>query len=220
MPRESRQKQRQRCKEIMQRLRQAYGPVECSLLFREDPFRLMVAAILAAQCTDARVNQVTPALFARFERVEDFADARAEEVEVFVKTCGLYRNKAKNIVLAAKTIRDQFHGELPQTLDGLLSIPGVGRKIANLILGDCFAIPGIVVDTHCKRLSYRLGFTKNTDPTKVERDLMLIVETEDQIDYGHYMVDHGRAVCKAQRPLCDACVLRELCPTGRGERAL
>ncbi len=212
MPRESQIKKKERCKEIISRLENFYGEVECSLLYRDDPWRLMVAAILAAQCTDARVNLVTPALFERFPTMEEFATSESSEIELYIKSCGLFRNKAKSIKLAAEYCLKEYNGEIPKDFDKILKIPGVGRKIANLIIGDCFSMPGIVVDTHCKRLSYRLGLTSTEDPTKAEYELLKIIEPAKQIEYGHLMVEHGRNVCKGQKALCDSCVLNDICP--------
>lgn len=212
MARESLKKKRSRAEELIRLLEEEYGEPECSLLFRENPWRLLVAAILAAQCTDARVNLVTPALFARFPEPGDFALSSPEEIEPYIKSCGLFRNKAKSIHAAAVYCTERFGGELPRDFEEILAIPGVGRKIANLLIGDCFGMPGIVVDTHCKRLSRRLGLTDTEDPTKAERELLKLIPEEKQIAYGHLMVTHGRECCKAQHPLCGSCILEVLCP--------
>lgn len=212
MPRESLENKRKRASELICRLENYYGEIECSLLFREDPWRLMVAAILAAQCTDARVNLVTPALFERFPDITDFAQSETFEIEPYIKSCGLFRNKAKNIKAAAEFCIREYGGLIPEDFNKILKIPGVGRKIANLIVGDCFGIAGIVVDTHCKRISYRLGLTSTEDPTKAERELLKIIAKDKQINYGHLMVEHGRNICKGQKALCEICPLNDICP--------
>lgn len=201
--------------ETIRRLSALYGEPECTLDDKDDPWRLLVAAILAAQCTDERVNKITPALWERFPEMQDLAEALPSEIEPYIKSCGLFRNKAKNIHLAARFLLDEHGGRIPETLDELLEIPGVGRKIANLLLGDAFGQQAIVVDTHCGRLARRLGLTKEKDPAKVEFDLMKSVPEDCRTAWGHLMVTHGRETCRAQRPDCPGCVLSDICPEGR-----
>lgn len=205
-------------REVLQRMRTHYGEVICTLDVRDDPWQLLVAAILAAQCTDARVNLVTPALFSRFPTPADFASAGPAEIEPYISSCGLFRNKAKGIYGAARTLLDEFGGVVPQSREELLRLPGVGRKIANLLLGECFGIQAVVVDTHCGRLSKHLGVTKETDPVRVEKDLVACVPEDSWADWGHYMVHHGREVCLARHPHCEVCFLQDICAQGRRYR--
>jgi endonuclease-3 len=191
-------------------LRQQYPEADCTLEY-EQPWHLMVSAILAAQCTDARVNQVTPALFARYSGPKDLAAADLAELEGMIRSCGLYHNKARAIQGASRQLIEKYQGCLPDSLDDLTSLPGIGRKIANLILGDCFGIPAIVVDTHCGRISRLIGLTEKTDPSAIEQDLRRIVDSQDWIVYGHLMVSHGRTICVARRPCCAICPLRIFC---------
>ena len=187
-----------------------YADAECSLDFKT-PFELLVATQLAAQCTDARVNTVTPALFKRYPTVYDFANADITELEALVKPTGFFRNKARNIKACAATLIDKFNGTVPNNMNDLLSLPGVGRKTANLILGDVFGIPGIVVDTHAGRLARRIGLTKNTIPAKVEADLLKIVPPEYQTQFCHQLVYHGREFCNARTPKCGICPVNAFC---------
>ena len=187
-----------------------YKDAECSLNF-DTPFQLLVATMLSAQCTDARVNMVTPALFKKFPNVKAFAEADIKELEDAIRSTGFFRNKAKNIKgCAAKLLKD-FGGEVPDTMEELLSLPGVGRKTANLILGDVFGKGGVVVDTHAGRIARRLGFTKHTDPVKVECDLSKIIPIENQTRFCHQMVYHGRALCAARNPRCASCPANTVC---------
>ncbi|HBP38800.1 MAG TPA: endonuclease III [Clostridiales bacterium] len=191
-------------------LRCLYPDADCTLDFRQ-PWQLMAAAILAAQCTDARVNQITPALFARYPDLPALAGAEPAELENLIRSCGLFRTKARSILGASRELLARHQGEMPRTLEELIALPGVGRKIANLILGDSFGIPALVVDTHCARLSNRIGLTDQKDPAAIEKDLAAIVPEPDQIAFGHLMVSHGRAVCIARRPNCLACPLAGFC---------
>lgn len=195
-------------------LRRQYPGADCTLVF-EEPWHLLVGAILAAQCTDARVNLVTPALFARYPALADLAAADPAELENLIRSCGLYHNKCRAILGASRQLVEKHGGELPRTLNELTALPGVGRKIANLILGDCFGIPGIVVDTHCARVSRLIGLTDQSDPLAIEKDLLQIVPEPDQTAYGHLMVSHGRAICPARRPRCPACPLNGFCRYAR-----
>lgn len=203
-----------RMKEKMQVIRdylcETYGDTPCTLEYK-NPFELLVSACLAAQCTDARVNMVTPALFEKYPTVEAFAKADTADVEEIIRSTGFFRNKAKNIVACAGVLMERFDGCVPDNMDDLLSLPGVGRKIANLILGDVFGKPCIVVDTHCKRITGLLGLTKNTDPTKIEADLKKIVDPEYGSLFCHQLVEHGRSICVARRPQCGLCGMNTVC---------
>lgn len=195
---------------IVQLLRDEYPEAVCTLR-HEDPWQLLVATILSAQCTDARVNQITPALFKRYPTVDQMAEAQLQEVESLIHSCGLYRNKARAIVQTSRMLQDKHNGRVPDRLNLLTDLPGVGRKTANLILGDAFGQPAIVVDTHCARISRLLGLTDATDPSHVERDLQGVLSPDTWIDYGHLMVTHGREVCVARNPRCALCCLNRLC---------
>lgn len=202
-------KQERLCR-IAQGLEKTYPDADCSLEFR-DPWQLLVSAILATQCTDKRVNLVTPALFARYPTVYDFALAEETELMEYIRSTGFYNNKAKNIIAAAKRICEEFGGKVPGTIDELVTLAGVGRKIANLIVGDVYKLPAIVVDTHCKRLSYRMGLTQNTDPVKIEKDLWKIVPPEYSSKFCHQLVLLGREYCTARSPHCESCPARDGC---------
>lgn len=191
-------------------LKTEYPDADCTLDYRE-PWQLLVATILSAQCTDARVNQITPALFMRYPDLASLAASNPDELENLVRSCGLFRTKARAILGSSRQLLDRFDGEVPQTVDELTSLPGVGRKIANLILGDCYGIPAIVVDTHCTRISRLIGLTDSTDPQTVEKDLARVLPVDDWIDYGHLMVTHGRSLCPARRPRCPQCPLNGIC---------
>ena len=189
-----------------------YPDAECTLE-EVDPWRLLVQVRLAAQCTDARVNQVTPALFARFPDCRAMAAARVEEVEEYIRSCGFYHGKARDIVLTAVRLVEVYGGQVPHTMEELLTLPGVGRKSANLILGDVYHVPGsVVVDTHCIRLSNRMGLVDNMkDPVKIETALRDLLPPEESNDFCHRLVLHGRAVCDARRPLCEKCCCYPFC---------
>lgn len=195
---------------LRERLGELYGEAPCTLEY-QDPFHLIVAAQLAAQCTDARVNMVTPALFARFPDAEAFAGADIPELEELIRSTGFYHNKAKNLKKCGQVLLAEFGGVVPDTIDELLRLPGVGRKIANLVVGDVFGKPAIVVDTHCKRITGLLGLTKNTDPAKIEKDLVKIIPPEYSSLFCHQMVEHGRNLCVARRPRCGECPLAPVC---------
>ncbi len=195
---------------IKEYLDKTYGNAPCTLDYK-DPFQLLVATVLAAQCTDARVNLVTPELFLKYPTVKSFAEAEEKDIERLIYSTGFYRNKAKNIVACAKTLIEKHNGEVPDTMEELIALPGVGRKIANLLLGDVFGKPCIVVDTHCKRITKLLGLTKNTDPTKIEMDLRKIVPPEYGALFCHQLVEHGRAICVARRPNCEKCGMNQVC---------
>ena len=201
---------KERAADIIDALEKYYPDAECSLDYKVDAWQLLVSAILATQCTDKRVNMVTPALFERYKTVYDFAKADENELIGYIKSTGFYNHKAKNIIGAAKMVCDRFHGEVPDEIDLLTELPGVGRKIANLLLGDVFKKPCIVVDTHCKRLSFRMGLTKNTDPTKIEFDLKKIIPPEKGSDLCHRLVMLGREYC-VRNPRCEECPVKECC---------
>ena len=190
-----------------------YPGAGCSLEYT-DPLQLMIATQLAAQCTDARVNIVTQTLFKKYVTVYDFAAADLNELEQDIKSTGFYHNKAKNIINACKMIISDFDCRVPSNMDDLLKLPGVGRKTANLVLGDIFGIPGIVVDTHAGRLSNRIGLTSNKDPEKIEYDLMKAVPRKNWTKFCHQLVYHGRAVCNARKPNCEVCTIRKFCDYG------
>jgi endonuclease-3 len=192
-------------------LRSLY-PEASTALVHSNPLQLLIATILSAQCTDARVNMVTPPLFKRFKTARDFAESNNEELQQLVKSTGFFRNKANNIRASCKAIIERFGGEVPSTLAELVTLPGVGRKTANVVLGDVFNTPGITVDTHVGRVSRRLGLTRHTDPVKVELALMNLLPEQEWTAFSHRLILHGRAVCHARNPRCDSCALARLCP--------
>ena len=197
--------------EIIAALKQRYPDALCALHYGKD-YELMIAVRLSAQCTDARVNLVTPALFARFPTLDAFAGADVAEVETYVHSCGFYRQKAKDIVQACRMLRDEHGGKVPDTMEALLKLPGVGRKTANLLLGDIYRRPGSVVcDTHCIRIANRLGLASGKEPEKVETQLRAILPPEESSDFCHRIVLFGRDVCTARSPKCGECPLRPFC---------
>lgn len=187
-----------------------YPDAICSLVY-DDPLQLLIATRLAAQCTDARVNMVTPALFDRFKNVDDFASSTAEEVAEYIKSCGLYKTKSKDIVLMAQAIKNNFNGKVPDNIDDLISLPGIGRKTANLIMGDIYKKPAVVVDTHCIRITRRLGLHQLTDQKKIEFELRKLLPPNESNDFCHRIVLHGRAVCTARSPKCENCCMQSFC---------
>lgn len=205
---------KERVRNIIGQFEKLYPEAGCSLEYR-DPLQLMIATQLAAQCTDARVNLVTKELFQKYRTVEDFANAKQEELEQDIKSTGFYHNKARNIIAACKMLISDFSGIVPSNMEDLLKLPGVGRKTANLLLNDCFGVPGIVVDTHAKRLSNRIGLTVNEDPEKIEYDLMKVIPKESWGRFCHQLVFHGRAVCNARKPACSDCDIRPFCKYGQ-----
>lgn len=192
-------------------LKTEYPDAVCSLVSRS-PLELLIATRLSAQCTDARVNLVTPALFARFPDLDAFCAASAAEIAPYIRSCGLYQTKARDIYAMCCAIRDRFSSEVPHTLDDLTSLPGVGRKTANLIMGDVYGAPAVVADTHCIRINNRLGLCDSKDPLKVERQLRALLPPEESNAYCHRMVLHGRAVCDARKPACSRCCMASFCP--------
>jgi endonuclease III len=202
---------RERVGAIIEALEVLYPDAVCALHF-QNPLQLLVATILSAQCTDVRVNIVTPALFARYKKAADYATCDIEDLEQFIKSTGFFRNKAKNIRGCCQAIMERYGGNVPGKLEELITLPGVGRKTANVILGNAFETPGITVDTHVGRLSRRLGLTKLTDPVKVEFALMEIVPQPEWTNFSHMLILHGRNVCFARKPHCETCTLATLCP--------
>ena len=208
---------REKSDKIVMELEKAYPMAECTLDY-EEAYHLLVSVRLAAQCTDARVNMVTPALFAKYPDAAAMAAAPAEDVEELIRSTGFYHGKARDIVAAAKMITEKFGGRVPDNMADLLSLPGVGRKSANLILGDVYGVPGsVVVDTHCIRLTGRLGYHSIKDPEKIEYILRDILPAEKANDFCHRLVMHGRAVCTARAPRCAQCVLHDLCQYAKEE---
>ncbi len=203
--------QRERAKDVYVRLCEQYPDVRCTLDYH-NAFELVIMTALAAQCTDARVNIVAKDLFARFPTPHSFLGADVKEVEVLIHSCGFYRQKAKNILLTCESLVEKFGGAVPGRMEDLVQLAGVGRKTANVVLGECFGHQGVVVDTHCTRVANRLGFTKNQDAVKIEKDLMKVWPPAHWTLFSHFMVFHGRAVCSARAPKCSECTLRELCP--------
>jgi endonuclease-3 len=198
---------------VLDLLQAAYPDSRCSL-DHETPLQLLVATILSAQTTDAAVNRVTPALFARFRTAADYAECSQEEMEEHLKTLNFFRNKSRSLIGLGRALVERFGGEVPRTMAELTSLPGVGRKTANVVLGVGFGIAeGVVVDTHVKRNAARLGLTREEDPEKIELDLIALLPAERRVLFTHLLIDHGRAVCTARRAFCERCVVAELCPT-------
>lgn len=200
-----------RIAEILKRLDEAYGKEYICYLNHETPWQLLIAVILSAQCTDARVNIVTKDLFLKYPTLEDFANADLKELEKDIHSTGFYHNKAKNIIACAKKLIEKYQGELPRSIEELTSLAGVGRKTANVIRGNIYNDPSIVVDTHVKRISKKLGFTKEDDPIKVEYDLMKVLPKEHWILYNIQIITLGRSLCTARSPKCEECFLSDLC---------
>lgn len=204
---------KKRIGKIITILRREYPSSRTALQF-ETPLQILVATILAAQCTDERVNKITPGLFQKYPTAADFARANQTELEAAIRPTGFFRNKAKSIIGASQKIVEDFGGEVPDRMEDLITLPGVARKTANIVLSSGFRkVEGIAVDVHVKRLSGRLGLSKEHDPEKIERDLMTLVPKKDWLDFNYVMVDHGRKVCQARKPRCPQCVLRKLCPS-------
>ncbi len=191
-------------------LKKEYPDAICSLEYK-DPLQLLISTRLSAQCTDARVNMVTPALFARFPTLEAFCEGTEEEIGELIRSCGFYKIKSKDILAACRMIRDEFGGKVPDNIDDLTKLPGVGRKTANLVVGDIYGKPAVVTDTHCIRIAGRLGLTKNTVPVKVEDDLRAVLPPEESNNFCHRLVLHGRAVCTARKAMCEKCCMAGFC---------
>jgi endonuclease-3 len=205
-------RRKERAKKILARLGKAYGPVPCALHF-SSPLELLVAVILSAQCTDKRVNLVTPALFKKYRSAGDYAKARLETFQEEIRSTGFYKNKAKSIIHCAKAIAEQHGGKVPDRLEELVKLPGVGRKTANAVLGNAFGIPGLCVDTHMIRVNQKLGLTKDTDPVKIEFNLMKIVPEKEWTNWSNLIIHHGRVRCFARKPDCANCSINDLCPS-------
>ena len=204
--------QKRRAATILARLEKLYPEARCSLV-HASPLQLLIATILSAQCTDARVNMVTPELFARFPTAADFAAADPSELEGLVRSTGFYRNKARNIIACAQQLLLRHGGQVPSTLEELVQLPGIGRKTANVVLGNAFDTPALVVDTHVTRLANLLSLTVQKDPNKIELDLMEVIPRAKWTELAHLFIEHGRRVCVARRPRCNECVLNDLCPS-------
>jgi endonuclease-3 len=203
-----------RIEQILSILRTHYPGVKSGLRYK-NPLEMLISTILSAQCTDVRVNEVTETLFKRLHTAEDFAQVPLEKLEELIRPTGFYRNKAKNIKACCQRILADHNGKVPATMEALVELPGVGRKTANVVLGNAFGIPGIVVDTHVKRLSQRIGLTKETDPVRIEFDLMACIPEESWIDFSHQLIWHGRRICGARKPKCGDCPLLNLCDYGQ-----
>lgn len=200
---------------IIAALKEAYPDAVCALHYDKD-YELMISVRLSAQCTDARVNMITPALFARYPTLESFAQADVAEVEDYVRTCGFYHHKARDIVLACQMLLSDYGGKVPDNMEDLLKLPGVGRKTANLLLGDIYHKPAVVCDTHCIRITNKLGLAQGKDPAKVEQQLWKVLPPEESSDFCHRIVLHGRAVCTARSPKCEQCTLAPYCKSFTG----
>ncbi len=211
MPKETQAQKKARAKAIIRILKKTYPDAHCALNY-SSAWELLVATILSAQCTDKRVNLVTPGLFKKYPRITDFADAPILEIEKQIHSTGFYKNKAKNIQAAARVILSQHQGQIPKTMDELVLIPGVGRKTANVVLGNYFKIPGLTVDTHMIRINRLLAFSNSEDAVKVEYQLMELIEKKEWVIYTHLIIQHGRARCVARRPDCGNCEIAKLCP--------
>ena len=206
-------KKQERATEILARLKRMYPKAKCTLDYT-NPFELLIATMLSAQSTDARVNIVTKSLFRKYPNPQSFADARQPEMERDVRQTGFFRNKAKAVIAASKAIVERHAGEVPRTMEELTALPGVGRKTANVVLGNAFNIPvGVVVDTHVARVSGRLGLTSHFDPVKIEQDLMKLVPQKEWTVFSHRLIAHGRTICVARKPKCSQCFLNDVCPS-------
>ena len=203
-------KKKELAAEVIARLKAEYPEVKCALIY-EKPHELLIATRLSAQCTDKRVNLVTPALFKRFPTIDAFADAEVSEVEEYIKSCGLFHTKARDIVEMCRQLRDIYGGVVPDSIDELVKLAGVGRKTANLVAGDLYGKPAMVCDTHVIRLTNRLGLAKGTDAVSVEKQLRAIIPAEEGLNFCHRLVWHGRGVCSARAPRCEECVLKDIC---------
>ena len=200
-----------RARKILAVLKKAHPDAACALHHR-NPLQLLAATILSAQCTDVRVNQVTPALFRNYRTASDYARADLRKLEAVVHSTGFYRQKARSLKSIGQNLVKRFNGRVPRRMEDLVSLPGVGRKTANVILGNAFGVPGITVDTHVRRLSRRMGLTQKMDPDKIELDLMKLIPQKDWTSFSHAMIFHGRRICTAIKPLCPTCPVNNLCP--------
>ncbi|MCI9575209.1 MAG: endonuclease III [Clostridiales bacterium] len=204
---------KQRALAAVEALKKEYPDATCSLTYT-NPLELLIATRLSAQCTDARVNLVTPALFARFPTLDDYVNGSEEEIAELIRSCGLYKTKARDIFAMCKVLKDEYAGIVPDTVETLTKLPGVGRKTANLIVGDIYHKPAVVTDTHCIRITGKIGLTDSTVPLKVEKDLRALLPPEESNDFCHRLVLHGRAVCVARNPKCDICCMNSFCKFG------
>ena len=210
---ESKEQTRMRARKIVSRLKKKYPQPKTALEF-VNPLQLLIATILSAQCTDDQVNKVTPELFRKYPSVKEFADASSKDLQREVYSTGFYKNKTKNIIACCQALLEKHRGEVPSSMEQLVALPGVGRKTANCVLGGAFGIQsGIVVDTHVMRLAARMGLTKEEDPVKIERDLMVLVAQKDWYDFSNMMIMHGRAICDARNPDCFHCIVKAYCPS-------
>ena len=214
VPKETKAALAKRAARVVRGILAAHPDAHCELRHRT-PYELLAATILSAQCTDERVNSVTPALFVRYPTAAKLANATADELEKLIRPTGFYRNKARSLVGMARAVVERHRGQIPQTLDELTALPGVGRKTANVILGNAFGVPGFVVDTHVGRISRRLGLTRNEDPEKVEQDLMALVPRRQWTRLSHALIFHGRRICGARKARCEECTVRPDCPHGQ-----
>ena len=204
--------EREKIRELLSRLDATYPNASCALRY-QTPLQLLIATILSAQCTDERVNKVTPALFKKYPTAKAFAEADLETLQEEIRSTGFYKNKAKSIQACCRKIVEEYGGEVPDSPEELVKLPGVGRKTANLVLGETRQLPGIVVDTHVRRLAKRLGLTSHEEPEKIERDLMRLIPKERWTLFSHQLIHHGRQICKARKPDCPHCPLENLCPS-------
>lgn len=202
---------KERAKKVIKELAKIHEPV-CAL-HHKNAFELLIATILSAQCTDERVNQVTPSLFERFPDAPSMAQADQTELEEMIRSTGFYRQKTKSVLAVCQGLVDKFDGEVPQDMSDLTALPGIGRKTANVVLGTAYEIPAIMVDTHVKRLSHRLQFSDKKDPDKIEKDLIAIIPEKERTDFSHRLIWHGRKICKAKKPLCGECTIAAFCPS-------
>ncbi len=215
LTRETFEEKKERTRKIIERLRQIYPDARCALNF-SNPLELLVATILSAQCTDERVNQVTKNLFKKYKTAHDYANADLTELENDIRSTGFFRNKARSLKALGQTLVAEHGGQVPDSMEALVQLPGVGRKTANVVLGNAYCKnEGIVVDTHVKRLAARLGLSDNGNPDKIEQDLMQLVPREQWTLFGHLLIWHGRAVCQARKPKCNECVIQDLCPSAQ-----
>ena len=205
---------------IIETLKEMYPDAKCSLDF-STPFQMLVSVVLSAQCTDERVNKTTPSIFLKYSTPQDFADMDIELLEELIHPCGFYKTKAKNLKRTAQILVEKYDGIVPNNMEDLMSLPGVGRKSANVIMLEAFDLPqGIAVDTHCKRIANRLGFSSQSDPAKIEQDLLKVIPKEYYKDVNHIFIWHGRNVCTSQKPKCDSCKLQQYCKYNKSNKKL
>lgn len=199
--------------QVLMRLHSLYPDSTCTLDIDEDVFHLVIRAVLSAQCTDVRVNEVTQVLFKKYPGYEDFLSAGQDKIAEIIRPCGFWKTKSSYLYEIARMLRDDYKGQMPKTQDELERFPGVGRKVANLIVSEMYGVPAVVVDTHCMRVSHRLRLSSGKNPSVIEKELMKVLPEEEWAPFGHLMVDHGRAVCTARSPKCEICSLSDICPS-------